>query len=192
MKTLLQPMLYGTLLLMSLNMFTACSSNQANMENTGSEQQSLSSGSVFGKSTEEKLDEFMIGYVSDLKAAMAEPDDKKTIAMIEEMKEKYTPIAVKLKPEIEAWEKSMSDAEQAAFEKRAEQKSYFKDLFSVGFSSMERINKNPELEKAMADLNSSIDLVEEEEGLMEEEDGSEVEESNEQEAEENEETEENQ
>lgn len=162
MRTTFNSMLYIVWLCMSLHMLSACSDNQNPMGNAGEESLKKDGAAVFGKSTEEKLDEFMIDYVNDLKAAMAEPDDNKTIEMLREMKEKYTPKATELKPEVEKWEQSMSEAEEAAFEKRAEQKPYFKDLFTVGFGSMNRINKNPKLEQAMEELNDSINLVDEE------------------------------
>jgi hypothetical protein len=80
---------------------------------------------------------------------MDERDDKKAIALLKEMKEEYASRAVDLKPEVEAWEKSLSDTEEQDLSRRMESKPYFKDLVSIGFNAMGRFSKNEELQKPL-------------------------------------------
>lgn len=137
---------------------TSCSDSKESNSTTEVKETKANSGSVFGKSTEEKIDDFLTDYVSDLKSAMDEKDDNKAIALLKDMKEEYASRAADLKTEVEAWEKSLSETEEQELSKRMESKPYFKDLVTVGFSAMGRFSKNPELQKAFEDLNSSVDV----------------------------------
>lgn len=119
------------------------------------------SNTIFGKSTEEKLDDFLSDYVEDMKSALAETDDKKAAARIQQMKDEYGPRAKELKSEVEAWERSLSEEEKKEFEQRAEDKPYIKDLLTTSFSAMGRMNKSPELRKAFEDLNSDMSFINE-------------------------------
>jgi hypothetical protein len=150
--------IYGVGFIAGLQVLTACSEKGEASQVVAVTEKS-SGGSVFGKSTEEKMDDFLTDYVKDLKEALAESDDKKAAARIHKMKEKYGPRAERLKPEVEVWEKSLSVEEKEAYEQRAENKPYIKDLIATGFSAMGRINKSPELRQAFEDLNADMNFL---------------------------------
>jgi hypothetical protein len=131
--------------------------------------------------TEAKLDEFMTEYTKRFKAALAVKDDSQTLVLLQKMKADLCPWANRLAPEVEAWQKSMSEAEEEAFRQRAENKPYVAELLKIGFNPeiMNRLQKNPKLEAAMKDMENCINQVgkkkeESEEGDTEE--GSESEE----------------
>ena len=111
--------------------------------------------------TEAKLDEFMTEYTKRFKAALAVKDDNQTLALLQKMKADLCPWANRLAPEVEAWEKNMSEAEQEAFRKRAENKPYVAELLTIGFNpdNISRIQKNPKLEAAMKDMENCINQV---------------------------------
>jgi hypothetical protein len=118
----------------------------------------------------------MTEYTKRFKAALAVKDDNQTLALLQKMKADLCPWANRLAPEVEAWTKSMSEAEEEAFRKRAENKPYVADLLKIGFNpeNMNRIQKNPKLEAAMKDMDECINRVgkqkeESEEGNTEEE-----------------------
>jgi hypothetical protein len=148
---------------------SSCSDSKETTTGTQTKETKSASSSMFGKSTEEKVDDFLTDYVSDLKSAMDERDDKKAIALLKEMKEEYASRAVDLKPEVEAWEKSLSDTEEQDLSRRMESKPYFKDLVSIGFNAMGRFSKNEELQKAFEDLNSSVDIATTDDDTMKDE-----------------------
>jgi hypothetical protein len=127
-------------------------------------------------STEAKLDEFMTEYTKRFKAALAVKDDNQTLALLQKMKADLCPWATRLAPEVEAWTKSMSKAEEEAFRKRSENKPYVAELLKIGFNpeNFNRIQKNPKLEAAMKDMEDCINQVDKkkeasEEGETEEE-----------------------
>lgn len=145
--------------LLCFHLITACSDNKPQEQQAAAETAGASgSSSLFGKSTEEKVDDFLNDYVKDLKAAMDEKDDQKAISLLKEMKAEYAPRATELEPEVKEWEKSLSENEQESLEKRMGEKPYIKELISIGFTAATRFNKTPELQKAFEDLNSSIDI----------------------------------
>lgn len=131
--------------------------------------------------TEAKLDEFMTEYTKRFKAALAVKDDNQTLALLQKMKVDLCPWANRLAPEVEAWEKSMSEAEQEAFRKRAENKPYVAELLKIGFNpeNMNRIQKNPKLEAAMKDMETCINQVGKKKEASEEEQSGEESESDE-------------
>ena len=144
-------------------------------ENTSKEGASGSS-SLFGKNTEEKVDDFLSDYVKELKAAIDETDDQKAIARLKDMKAEFQPRAAELKTEVEEWGKSLSEADKEALDKKMENKPYIKELITLGFTAGGRFNKTPELQQAFEELNSSMDFGDfddkdgeiEDEGEMEE------------------------
>jgi hypothetical protein len=111
--------------------------------------------------TEAKLDEFMTEYTKRFKAALSVKDDNQTLALLQKMKADLCPWANRLAPEVEAWEKNMSKAEQEAFRKRAENKPYVAELLKIGFNpeNMNRFEKNPKLSAAMKDMENCISQV---------------------------------
>jgi hypothetical protein len=149
----------GVGLIIALQGLYACAEqNEASQEAT---KESFSKGSVFSKNTEQKLDDFLSDYVKDLKEALAETDDKKAAVRIQRMQEKYGSRAEELKSEVETWEASLSEEEKKAFEQRAENKPYIKDLLTTSFTAMGRMNKSPELRKAFEELNANVDFTSE-------------------------------
>jgi gas vesicle protein len=144
-----------------LLLLSACSEKNETSQATTTLEKSAEKVSVFGTSTEEKVDDFLTDYVKDLKSALAEADDKKAAAKIQQMKEKYAPRAEKLKAEVETWEASLTEEEKKAFEERADDKPYLKDLITLSFSAMSRVTKSPELHKAFEDLNSQMNILNE-------------------------------
>ncbi len=111
--------------------------------------------------TEAKLDEFMTEYTKRFKAALAAKDDNQTLVLLQKMKADLCPWANRLAPEVEAWQKNMSEAEEEAFRKRAENKPYVAELLKIGFNpeNMNRFQKNPKLEAAMKDMENCINQV---------------------------------
>jgi Skp family chaperone for outer membrane proteins len=117
--------------------------------------------SNLNEATEEKLDNLLTDYVDDMKRALAEPDDKKAAAKIQQMKSQYSTRIEELQVELEAWENSLSEEETRAFQQRMENKPYFKDLFTTSLSAMGRMTKSPEFRKAFEDLNSNLNFINE-------------------------------
>jgi hypothetical protein len=142
-------------------LLSACSEKNETSQTATTIEKSAESVSVFGTSTEEKVDDFLTDYVKDLKSALAETDDKKAAVKIQRMKEKYAPRAEKLKAEVETWEASLTEDEKKAFEERADDKPYIKDLITLSFSAMARVTKSPELHQAFEDLNSKMNILNE-------------------------------
>jgi hypothetical protein len=143
----------------SLQILNACAEKR---ETSGAAAgQTVVRKAVFGESTEEKLDGLLTDYVHDMKSALAEPDDKKAAARIQQMKAAYSKRIEQLQVEVEAWENSLSEEEKQAFEQRTENKPYFKDLFATSISAMKRMSKSPELRKAFEDLNADMNFINE-------------------------------
>jgi hypothetical protein len=86
------------------------------------------------------------------------------------MKADFCPWAKRLAPEVQAWTKSMSEAEEEAYRKRAQNKPYVAELVKIGFNPQyaDRINKNPKLSAAMKEMDDCINQVEEKESGGEE------------------------
>jgi hypothetical protein len=153
----------GVTALFCLQMVCGCSEKDSKEEASTTDTESTGasgSSSLFGKSTEEKVDDFLSDYVKDLKAAMDETDDQKAIAMLKEMKSEYEPRAAELKAEAKKWEESMSETDKEALDKRMETKPYIKELITLGFTAAGRFSKTPEMQQAFDDLNSSMDFTE--------------------------------
>jgi hypothetical protein len=114
--------------------------------------------------TEAKLDEFMTEYIKRIKAALAVKDDNQMLTMLQKMKTDFCPWAKRLAPEVQAWTKSMSEAEEEAYRKRAENKPYVAELLKIGFNpaNSERIDKNPKLKAAMKEMDDCINQVDKE------------------------------
>jgi hypothetical protein len=152
----------GAAALFCLQIVSGCSEKGAQDGSAATESTGASgSSAIFGKSTEEKMDDFLSDYVKDLKAAMDETDDQKAIAKLKDMKAEYEPRAAELKAEAENWEKSLSESDKEALEKRMGEKPYIKELITLGFTAAGRFSKTPELQKAFDDLNSSMDFTDE-------------------------------
>lgn len=142
------------------------SSTETDRQAAAEAAQAPGKGSLFGKSPEEKIDAFLSDYTKDLKAALAETDDERATRKLKAMQEKYQRRAEKLKPEMEAWEKSLSASEKEAMGERFKDKPYFKELMTVGFSAMGRFAKNPEMMDAFEELNKSIDVMDDDGGFI--------------------------
>ena len=101
--------------------------------------------------TEAKYDKIMEKYATGLKAAFAEKDDKKTIAMVNKLNDEMVSSFEKLKPELERWIKGMSEKDKEELEQRAGSKPYFKTIFEVMFDPEigKRIENNAELKAAL-------------------------------------------
>jgi hypothetical protein len=129
--------------------------------------------------TEAKLDEFMTEYIKRFKAVLVVKDDNQMLTMLQKMKADFCPWAKRLAPEVQAWTKSLSEAEEEAYRKRAEKKPYVAELIKIGFNPeyANRINKNPKLSAAMKEMDDCINQVDkkEEEGSQESEAGEESE-----------------
>ena len=120
--------------------------------------------------TEAKLDEFMTEYIKRFKATLAVKDDNQMLTMLQKMKADFCPWAKRLAPEVQAWTKSMSEAEEEAYRKRAENKPYVAELVKIGFNPQyaDRINKNPKLSAAMKEMDDCINQVDKKEEAAEE------------------------
>ena len=128
--------------------------------------------------TEAKLDEFMTEYIKRLKAVLAVKDDNQMATMLQKMKVDFCPWATRLAPEVQAWAKNMSEAEEEAYRKRSENKPYVSDLLKIGFNPeySNRINKNPKLSAAMKEMDDCITQIDKkEEGAEDSETGEESE-----------------
>ncbi len=114
--------------------------------------------------TEAKVDEFMTEYIKRIKAALAVKDDNQMLNMLQKMNADFCPWAKRLAPEVQAWTKSMSEAEEEAYRKRAENKPYVAELLKIGFNpaNSERIDKNPKLKAAMKEMDDCINQVDKE------------------------------
>ena len=101
--------------------------------------------------TEAKYDKIMEKYVAGLKAAFAEKDDKKTIAVVNKINDELVLEIGKIKPELERWIKGLTEKDKEALEQRMGQKAYLKTIFEIMFDPEvgKRIEANPELKKAM-------------------------------------------
>ncbi|QHT67931.1 hypothetical protein GXP67_15435 [Rhodocytophaga rosea] len=141
-----------------LQIVSGCSEKTAKKGDTTEATGASGSSSLFGKNTEEKVDDFLSDYVKDLRAAMDEADDQKAISKLKDMKAEFEPRAAELKAEVEEWEKSLSESDKEALEKKMENKPYIKELITLGFTAAGRFNKTPELQQAFEDLNSSMDF----------------------------------
>lgn len=119
---------------------------------------------------EAKYHKIMENYANGLKAAFAEKDDKKTIAMVSKLNDEMIAGMEKIKPELERWIKGMSEAEKEAFGKRAESKPYLKTIFTIMFDPEigKRIEQNPELKRVLEEGNQRMKNL----GFDEEEDDS--------------------
>jgi hypothetical protein len=157
--------LCGISLMTGLQLLGAC--HHKSEVTQASIEKSADGHSVFGKSTEEKLDDFLSDYIKDLKNALAETDDKIAAAKIQQMKEKYGPRAEKLQLEVESWETSLSEEEMKAFEQRTENKPYFKDLLTTSVTAIGRVNQSPEIRKALEELNTHVDVLDKDIGTEE-------------------------
>lgn len=104
--------------------------------------------------TEAKYDKLMTKYANGLKVALAEKDDKKTIAMVKKLNDEFIVGIEKIKPELESWIKNMTEKDKEAFEARAGEKEYLKTMFTIMFDPeiVKRINGNPELKLALESL----------------------------------------
>jgi hypothetical protein len=160
MKKNIYLLIYGISFVAGLLVLDACT-EKSEVSQVTAATDNASGSSIFRKSTEEKVDEFLTDYLKDMKAALAEPDDKKAAAKIQQMKEEYAPRAEELKPEVEAWETSLSEEERKALEQRTENKPYIHDLMATSISAMSRMNKSPELRKALEALNADISFINE-------------------------------
>ncbi|MEJ8803749.1 hypothetical protein [Pontibacter sp. H249] len=101
--------------------------------------------------TEAKYDKIMEKYANGLKAAFAEKDDKKTIAMVNKLNDEMITSFEKIKPELERWIKGMSEKDKEGLEQRAGNKSYFKTIFEIMFDPEvgKRVENNPALKAAL-------------------------------------------
>ena len=97
---------------------------------------------------EAKYDRLMASHIAQFKAAFAEPNDQKTMAMITKATDQAIAEMDRLFPEFERWVKGMSEADKEAFQKRAEKKPYIADMMKLMFDPkmMERLQKNPALQ----------------------------------------------
>ena len=131
--------------------------------------------------TEAKVDEFMTEYTKRLKAVLAVKDDNQMLTLLKKMTADFCPWAKRLAPEVEAWTKNMSEAEEQAYRKRAENKPYVADLLKIGFNpeNLNRINNNPKLEAAMKEMNDCMGQVDKKEAGSEESEAGEESESEE-------------
>ncbi|WP_162428267.1 hypothetical protein [Pontibacter pudoricolor] len=111
--------------------------------------------------TEAKYDKLMEKYANGLKAAFAEKDDKKTIAMVNKLNNDLVTELEKIKPELERWIKGMTEADKEAFEQRAGSKPYLKTIFEIMFDPEigKRVEKNPELKAAMDAGNKRVESL---------------------------------
>ena len=107
---------------------------------------------------EAKYDKLMSRYVTGLKAAFTEKDDKKTIVMVQKLNDDLVKGFESIKPEIESWIKGMTEADKEAFEKRAESKPYIKTIFQIMFDPEvgKRIEQNPQLKAALDEGNKRM------------------------------------
>ncbi|WP_242926129.1 hypothetical protein [Pontibacter vulgaris] len=120
------------------------------------------SGAVVGTHpTEEKYDKIMTVYANNLKAAFAQKDDAKTIAMINKTTDAFIADMAKLKPELESWVKGMSEQDKEDLKVRSEKKPYIKSMMEIMFDMniAKRIEANPELQKAMEDSNKRMEAL---------------------------------
>lgn len=101
--------------------------------------------------TEAKYDRIMSKYATGIKAAFAEKDDKKTIAMINKLNDELVVEVEKIKPELESWVKGLTEKDKEEMEQRMANKTYLKTIFEVMFDPEvgKRIEQNPELKKAV-------------------------------------------
>ncbi|MBJ6117767.1 hypothetical protein JAO76_06175 [Pontibacter sp. BT310] len=110
---------------------------------------------------EAKYDKLMGNYANGLKAAFAEKDDKKTIAMVNKLNDELYTELEKIKPELERWVKGMTEADKEAFKQRAESKPYLKTIFEIMFNPEigKRVENNPELKAAMDAGNKRVESL---------------------------------
>lgn len=108
----------------------------------------------------------MTEYTKRLKSALAVKDDNQTLVILQKMKADLCPWAQRLAPEVEAWTKSMSEAEKDALQKRSESKPYVAELLKIGFNpdNASRINKNPKLSGIMEEMEVCINKFSKKEG----------------------------
>lgn len=111
--------------------------------------------------TEAKYDKLMEKYATGLKAAFAEKDDTKTIAMVNKLNNELYTEMEKIKPELESWVKGMTEADKEAFEQRAESKPYLKTMLEIMFNPEvgKRIENNPKLKAAMEAGNKRMESL---------------------------------
>ena len=111
--------------------------------------------------TEAKYDKVMEKYALGMKAAFAEKDDKKTIAMATNLLNGLVAELEKMRPELELWFKGMNEKEKEALEQRIGGKAYMKTIFEILLDPAigTRIEKNPELKKALEDGSRKMDAL---------------------------------
>ncbi|MBC5993914.1 hypothetical protein [Pontibacter cellulosilyticus] len=109
--------------------------------------------------TEAKYDKIMAKYATGIKAAFAEKDDKKTVALVNKMNNELVSELEKIKPELERWMKGMTEKDKEGFEQRMGEKAYFKTIFEIMFDPAvgARIEKNPELKQALEAGNQKME-----------------------------------
>ena len=91
-----------------------------------------------------------------IEAAIAEPDDNKAIAMLNSIEKDMEPRTKAVKPEVEAWMKSLSEAEVKAFGERIfTQPSTEKAYKMMGDPKLnERLMKNAKFREAFENANA--------------------------------------
>jgi hypothetical protein len=117
---------------------------------------------------EVQMDQLMTDYVKLLKSTFAEKDDSKSVSMLKSAAPGLRLRFDKLKPELEKWIKSMTDEQQDQFKARLQTKPYIINIFLLmnDESIANRVEKNPELQKALGELGETLGSTEMYEGLF--------------------------
>jgi hypothetical protein len=115
-----------------------------------------------GDGPEDQMDQLMTDYVKLLKSTFAEKDDSKSVSMLKIAAPGLKLRFDKLKPELEKWITSMTDEQQYQFKARLQTKPYILNIFLLmnDESIANRVEKNPELQKALGELGESLGSAE--------------------------------
>jgi hypothetical protein len=117
---------------------------------------------ITGEGPEDQMDLLMSDYVKLLKSTFAEKDDAKSISILKNATPGLKTRFDKLKPELEKWISSMTDDQQEKFKQRLQTKPYIIDIFFLMNDDKiaGRVEKNPDLEKALGELGNSLGSAE--------------------------------
>lgn len=111
--------------------------------------------------TEQKVYDLSSAFMEKIEAAIAEPDDNKAIAMLNNIEDEMAPQTTALKTELESWLKSLSESEKDAFGERLFTQPVTQTVYKMmGDPKLaERVKKNSTLREAFENANAGLAKV---------------------------------